>query len=95
MLGDSLFCDQHAGSHITERKVGHRVTARLMNQHHVLAVGDVLLGELHAHPAAQWLRVEDPLRHRLRCEEVPDGSGSQRALLPCQSHRFGPFFATR
>ena len=95
MLGDSLFCGQDAGLHIAARKVGDRIAARLMKQHDVLTVDDVLIAELDAHPAAQWLRVQDPLRHRLRCEEVPDRCRGQWALLPCQSHRFCPSSVTR
>jgi hypothetical protein len=87
MLGDSLFCGQHAGPDTTPGKVGDRVAGGFMKQHHVLAVGDVLIAELDAHPAAQWLRVQDALRLRLRCEEVPDHCRRQWALLPCQSHR--------
>ena len=90
MLGDSLFCGQDAGLDITARKVRDRIAGRLMKQHDVLTVGDVGVAELDPHPAAQRLRVQDPLRHRLRCEEVPDRCRGQWALLPCQSHRSCP-----
>lgn len=70
MLGDPLLGDENAGLDVRMRKVGHWVAARLMQQHDVFAVGNPLLGEPHAHPAPQRLGEQQPLRQRLRCEEV-------------------------
>ncbi|MDT5303883.1 MAG: hypothetical protein QOG79_7307 [Mycobacterium sp.] len=91
MLGDSVFRGQDVGLHIASRKVGDRIATGLMKKDDVLAVNDVLFTELDAHPPPERLGVQNPLRHRLRCEEVPDRCRGQWALLPCQSHRFCPF----
>jgi hypothetical protein len=93
VLGDAVFFGQHSRLDIALGKVRDRIAAGFMQQHHVLAVDDVLTPEFDAHPAAQGLRVQQPLRHRLRCEEVPNRCGGQWPLLPCQSHRRGPFCA--
>jgi hypothetical protein len=95
MLGYTIFCGQDAGLHIAARKVGDRVATRLMKEYNVLAVNDVLITELDAHPTPERFGVQNPLRHRLRCEEVPDRRRGQWALLPCQSHRFCPSSAAR
>ena len=80
MLGDSVFCGQDAGLDIAARKVRDRIAGRLVQQHNVLTVGDLGVAEPHPHPAPQWLRVQQPLRHRLWCEEVPDRAA---ASGPC------------
>src|ERR1700704_2196197 len=90
MLGDSLFCGEDAGLDVAARKVGDRIAARLVQQHHILTVGDVPVAEADPHPAAQRLREQNPLRHWLWCEEAACRSGGQWSLLPCQSHSVRP-----
>jgi hypothetical protein len=69
-----------------EREIGDRVAARLMQQGDVLAVGDPLAAEPHAHPPAQRLGEQHPLGQRAGHQEPAGGSGGERSLLPGQSH---------
>src|SRR5271166_3911874 len=43
------------------REIGHRIMARLEEQKDVLAIGDPVSPETHAHPPTQRLNVQQPL----------------------------------
>jgi hypothetical protein len=86
---------QYTVGDVTEREVGHRVAARLVQQHHVLAVGDTVTALPDAHPPAQRFGKQQPLRQRLRDEKLADRSWCERSLLPRQPHGSLPFLCTR
>jgi hypothetical protein len=88
---DAVFGDQCAGEDAAAWEVGHRVAARFVQQHHIVAVGDPISAEAHPHPTPQRLGEQQVLRHRVRAEQLSGRPGSQWALLPCQSHG-GPSF---
>ena len=54
---------------ILAREVRHRVAAGLVQEQHVLVVGDPLAGELHPHRAPQTLDVQQALGQRFGGEE--------------------------
>lgn len=78
---------QHLGVDVREWEVGDRVAAGLVQQDHVLAVGDPLTGELNAHPAAQAFGVQESFGEWFGGEEAADRAAAERALLPGQSHQ--------
>jgi hypothetical protein len=65
--------------------------AGLVQQEHVLAVGDPLAGEPHAHPAAERLGEQHSLREGLGGQEVAERYTTEQALLPGQSHGSNSF----
>ena len=87
MLGHPILGDQNPRFDVALREVGDRVAARLVQQDDVFAVGDPPVSETHPHAAAQRLGEQQPRWQWLFGEEVPHRPGSQRALLPCQTHR--------
>src|SRR5262245_38377712 len=86
-MGDSIFSNEGVGTDVASWEVGHRIAARFVQEHDVLAVGDPFFAEPDAHPAAQRLGEQQSFRQRLGCEEVPYRPGGEWTLLPCQTHR--------
>ena len=82
MAGGVLRGLQHALGDGAEREVGHRVVARLVQQHDIFALGDPFPAEPDAHPPAQRLGEQQPLRERVWDEEVADRPRGERSLLP-------------
>lgn len=86
MPGHLVALDQGPGVHVRAGEVGDRVAARFVQQQDVLAVGDPLPVEPHAHTAAQALGEQQAPRQGFGGEEVSDRAGRERPLLPGQSH---------
>jgi hypothetical protein len=62
MRRGAVLVDENPGSHIVDREERHRVVTGLVQQQHVLAVGDPLPGESDAHAPTQRLGEQQPLR---------------------------------
>jgi len=73
---------QHAIGDIRDREVGHRVTARLVQQHDVFAVGDPCPTEPDPHATAQWLGEQQPFRETVGDQEPANRSFGKWSLLP-------------
>jgi hypothetical protein len=73
---------QNAVRDVAGREVGDRVPSRLEQEHRAIASDDRATAELDAHPPAEGLDVEHPLRHRSCCEKRAVGIAAQRPLLP-------------
>lgn len=86
MPGDLVTRDQGLRVHVRAGVVGDGVAARLVQEQHVLAVGDPGPVEPHAHTAAQPLGEQQALRQGFGGEEVSDRARREGPLLPGQSH---------
>ena len=91
VLRGPVLADEDAGSDVGEREERDRVAAGLVEQKHILAVGDPLAGQLDAQPPTKGLGEQQSLRERLGSEEAAHRRAAQRALLPGQSHGRVPF----
>ena len=95
VLGLPTLAGEDTRADVGGREICDRVAAGFVEEDDILAVGDPLAGELHAHPSAQRLGEEQSLRERLGGEEAPHRGAAQRALLPGKSHRRAPFVEPR
>jgi hypothetical protein len=68
--------------HVFQAEVGHRVSARLVQQHHVFTVGDPLASEPDTQPPAKTLGEQQSLGQRIGSQESPDRACRERTLLP-------------
>jgi hypothetical protein len=73
---------QRPGGHVPEREVGNRVARRLEEEDRAVTSGDRAPAEHDAHPAAERLDEEHPLRHRGCGEKRSVGIAAERSLLP-------------
>jgi hypothetical protein len=83
-----VLADENAVPDVGDREERDRVAARLVEQEHVLAVGDPLVGQLDSEPSAKGLDEQQSFWERLRSEEAAHRRAAQWALLPGQSRRF-------
>jgi hypothetical protein len=55
VLRDPVLADENASANVAERKVRDRIAPRLVEQQHILAVGDPFAAQFHAQPLAKRL----------------------------------------
>jgi hypothetical protein len=82
VLRGAVLVDENAGPDVADREERDGIVTGFVQQQHVVAVGDPLAGELHAHAAAQRFGEQQPFRKRRGGEELADRAGAQWALLP-------------
>jgi hypothetical protein len=75
-----VLADENAVPDVGDREERDRVTARLVEQEHVLAVGDPLVDQLDSEPSAKGLDEQQSFWERLRSEEAAHRRGAQ---WPC------------
>jgi hypothetical protein len=88
MGGDGLKRLQHIGGDRGEREVGDRIAAGLVQEDHVLAVGDPFAAEPHPHPSSEGLGEQEALGQWVGNQEASDRRGTEGSLLPGQAHGF-------
>src|SRR5262245_39777619 len=66
---------QGARHDLTLREIGHGIATGLEKHDGVLAIGNPVSTEAHAHSPAQWLDVQQSLRQWFGYEEPSDCSG--------------------
>jgi hypothetical protein len=79
VLGGAVLADQDTWPDVGDREERHRIAARLVQQDHVLAVGDPFVGEPDAQSAPERLGEQHSWRERLGGQEAADRRAAQRA----------------
>jgi len=71
VLRGPFLSDENVGSDILAREERNRIVPGLVQQDGAFAVSDPLAREFHSQPSAQRLGEQQPVRQRVRSEEVP------------------------
>jgi len=86
---------EHALADVVQREERDRVAVRLVEQDDVLAFDHPLALEQYAHPPAERLGEQQPLRQRISDQELPPPTWSPTVPAAIPSPSPSPFLPTR